>query len=73
MSSLSLSTLAFQTSAVHTSTHASYRDGIFDFFGITIGKRPHEVHDQPLKLPCQLILQVRDEVLGMEEHHGRDE
>lgn len=49
--------------ATHTRTRASYRDGIFNFFGITIGKWPHETHDQPFKLPRQLILQVSNEVL----------
>lgn len=40
-----------------------YRDGIFDLFGISISWGAHQAHNQPLKLPCQLILQVCNEVL----------
>lgn len=40
-----------------------YRDGIFDLFGIAISWGPHQAHDQPLKLPRQLVLQVCNEVL----------
>lgn len=48
----------------HTHTDpASYRDGIFNFFGITIGRWPHKTHNQSFKLPRQLILQVCNEVL----------
>ena len=47
----------------HAQTQASYRDGVFNFFGIAIGRWPHETHNQSFKLPCQLILQVCNEVL----------
>ena len=55
-------------------THASYRDGVFNFFGITISRWPHQTHDESFKLPGQFILQVSDEVLGWgrrEEEAGR--
>lgn len=45
---------------------ADTRDGIFNFLGITIGKWPHETHNQSFKLSCQLILQVSNEVLAIE-------
>jgi len=40
-----------------------YRDGIFDLLGITVSWGPHQAHNQPLKLPRQLVLEVCDEVL----------
>lgn len=47
----------------HTQAHTSYREGVFNFFGITVGQWPHQTHNQPFKLPHQLRLQVCNEVL----------
>lgn len=55
----------------NTQTRASYGDSVFNFFGVTIGKRPHQTHNQSFKLPRQLILQVSDKVLGGEGGGGR--
>lgn len=49
-----------------------YRDGVFNFLGITIGKWPHETHNQSFKLSRQLILQVSNEVLGRGSGVGRE-
>lgn len=45
----------------------SYPYSIFDLLGITVRWGPHKAHNQSLKLPRQLILEVCDEVLVEEE------
>lgn len=47
-----------------------YRDGIFNLLGITVSWGPHQAHNQPLKLPRQLILEVCNEVLAEGEKRG---
>lgn len=51
----------------HGGLPTPYRDGIFDLFGVTVRRRPHQADDQPLELAGQLVLQVCNQVLAQEQ------
>lgn len=46
----------------------SYFYCIVDFFGIVVGRSSHQTDDETLKLACQLVFQIINQVLEKQHY-----